>query len=127
MIIVNPTSELHNENQAWERDLAHWKEKLFNLNKQVKTITTSWTDGVEHSELLKFNHRFESHIAASRELMLAIDDHEDQIRDDSLLHYNRLSELAMAVHSNLRARVQELRKEYRDIKTEYFEFLSSNF
>lgn len=127
MLIVDPTSELHNENQAWERDLAHWKEELYKLDQQVTIITESWTDDVEQAELMKFKNRFGTHIDASRELMLAIEDHEDQLRDDSALHYNRLGELAIAVHSNLGARVQELRKEYRDLKTAYFEFLNNNF
>jgi len=127
MLTVDPTSELHNENKAWQRDLANWKEELFKLNKQVNSITESWVDEVEKVELLKFQKRFDTHINDSRELVLAIEDHEDQLQDDSKVHYHRLSEIAIATHANLSARVRELQKEYHDIKTECLEFLTTNF
>ncbi|MEZ5006892.1 MAG: hypothetical protein R2728_03195 [Chitinophagales bacterium] len=119
------TNELfHLEHGQWKRELLFWEDELSFFNNRLGEIVGKWTD----KEVLAKLEQFQNQFIRQAEVIDTLQ-HDIRIHEDEMATHLKKAEDALGVeHSKLHKAFQERmktqRKIYKDLKKEFFKYLS---
>ena len=120
-IIYN--SNMHFEHQQWKGELDFWKGELKIFNNKLDELVKRSTNKNTLAKLEHYQNEFILHKTAIKNMLGAIEDHEDRIVGPSKKNIDILDLKSMKKHGDLRNELEEQRHIYSNLKKGFFRFL----
>lgn len=123
-VLYNPN--MHFEHQLWKRELAFWEEELIAFNFRLSELITRWTT---KEVLAKWNFcqsEFIIHGSVIEELLETIEIHEIYIATENKKGDKPLNNQLAKKHFEIRAKLENQREVYAQLKKDFFKFLTES-
>ena len=121
-IIFN--SDLHFEHNQWKRELFFWKDELKSFQNRLEELVKRWTKKEMLVELEHYQNQFTLQNEVINTLQEDIHIHEISIAAASKKGKDLLDTALVKKHIEFRNRMEVQRNIYRDLKKEFFKFLT---
>lgn len=121
-IIFN--SDLYFEHKQWRRELFFWEDEIRSFNNRLKELVSRWTDKKMLAQLEHFQNQFIIQEEVIDKLLDAINIHEMDIASDSKKGKDVLDTILVKKHLEYRNKMEVQRNIYRELKNEFFKFLT---
>lgn len=117
-------SDLHFEHKLWRQELFFWEDEIKSFNKRLGELTSRWKDKNMLAQLEHYQNQFILQEDAIDKLQASINIHETSIASESKKGKDILDTVLVKKHVELRNKMDVQRHIYRDLKKEFFNFLT---
>jgi len=118
-------NELHFEHQLWTRELKFYKDELAIFNKRLAEVESMYTD----KEILARSKGFQNQLTLQNNLadglLLDLIGHEQFLADTAKESVVSINRRVFSDHPELRDRMDNFVRKYRELRNEYMRYLSS--
>ena len=121
-IIFN--SDLHFEHNQWKRELFFWEDELKSFQNRLEELVKRWTKKEMLVQLEHYQNQFTLQNEVINTLQEDIHIHEISIAAASKKGKDLLDTALVKKHIEFRNRMEVQRNIYRDLKKEFFKFLT---
>ncbi len=117
-------SDLHFEHNQWKRELFFWEDELKSFQNRLEELVKRWTKKEMLVELEHYQNQFTLQNEVINTLQEDIHIHEISIAAASKKGKDLLDTALVKKHIEFRNRMEVQRNIYRDLKKEFFKFLT---
>ncbi|SNR69762.1 hypothetical protein SAMN06265371_10924 [Lutibacter agarilyticus] len=117
-------SDLHFEHKLWRRELFFWEDELKSFQNRLKELVKRWDDKEMLAQLEHYQNQFMIQENAIDKLQDHINVHETIIANSSKKGKDVLDISLVKMHVEFRNKMEVQRHIYRDLKDEFFKFLT---
>jgi len=117
-------SDLHFEHKLWRRELLFWEDELKSFNLRLDELVNRWTNKEMLAQLEHYQNQFVLQGNAINQLQDEINNHETDIAVSTRQGKDLLDTILVKKHIEFRNKMEVQRHIYRDLKKEFFNFLS---
>ena len=118
-------SDLHFEHKLWRRELLFWEDELKSFNLRLDELVNRWTNKEMLAQLEHYQNQFMLQENNIDKLQDEINVHEANISKSTKQGKDLLDIHLVKNHIEFRNKMEVQRHIYRDLKKEFFTFLSS--
>jgi len=117
-------SDLHFEHNQWKRELFFWEDELKSFQNRLEELVKRWTKKEMLVQLEHYQNQFTLQNEVINTLQEDIHIHEISIAAASKKGKDLLDTALVKKHIEFRNRMEVQRNIYRDLKKEFFKFLT---
>lgn len=117
-------SDLHFEHNQWKRELFFWEDELKSFQNRLEELVKRWTKKEMLVQLEHYQNQFILQDEVINTLQEDIHIHEISIAAASKKGKDLLDTALVKKHIEFRNRMEVQRHIYRDLKKEFFKFLT---
>ena len=117
-------SDLHFEHNQWKRELFFWEDELKSFQNRLEELVKRWTKKEMLVQLEHYQNQFTLQNEVINTLQEDIHIHEISIAAASKKGKDLLDTALVKKHIEFRNRMDVQRNIYRDLKKEFFKFLT---
>lgn len=117
-------SDLHFEHKLWRRELFFWEDELKSFKIRLDELVKRWGDKEMLAQLEQFQNQFIIQQNAIDKLQDHINVHETIIANSSKKGKDLLDISLVKMHVEFRDKMEIQRHIYRDLKDDFFKFLT---
>lgn len=117
-------NDLHFEHQVWLNALSFYKEEIGIFEKRLEEVVTRNTVTEVLAQVEHFQNQYIREREVIDELRHDIKQHENFLEKESKEHPVAIDHRAFGDHVELRDRMETFEKLYRELKTEFMQWLS---
>ncbi len=117
-------SDLHFEHKLWRRELFFWEDELKSFQNRLKELVKRWDDKEMLAQLEHYQNQFMIQENAIDKLQDHINVHETIIANSSKKGKDVLDISLVKMHVEFRNKMEVQRHIYRDLKDEFFKFIT---
>ena len=117
-------SDLHFEHNQWKRELFFWEDELKSFQNRLEELVKRWTKKEMLVQLEHYQNQFTLQNEVINTLQEDIHIHEISIAAASKKGKDLLDTALVKKHIEFRTRMEVQRNIYRDLKKEFFKFLT---
>jgi len=117
-------SDLHFEHNQWRRELFFWEDELKSFQNRLEELVKRWTKKDILAQLEHYQNQFILQEKVINTLQDDIHIHEASIAAASKKGKDLLDTTLVKKHIEFRNRMEVQRHIYRDLKKEFFKFLT---
>lgn len=121
-IIFN--SDLHFEHNQWRRELFFWEDELRSFQNRLEELVKRWTKKEMLVQLEHYQNQFILQEEVINDLQEAIQLHEISIAAANKKGKDLLDTVLVKKHIEFRNKMEVQRHIYKDLKKEFFKFLT---
>lgn len=117
-------SDLHFEHEHWRSELFFWKDEIRSFNNRLEELVIRWTDKEVLARLEHYQNLFILHERRIEEFLESIEKHEHLMAGKSMEGEISMDTVMVKNHMEYRNKMQLQRDIFRDLKKEFFAFLT---
>lgn len=119
--------ELHKIYQTWMNELALASDELAYFKLNLEKIVVANTKVEVTSRVEQFQNKFIAHLNELQELKHAVNEAEKKIEENIKSNLVAVDHRKEEMNPELNERMQQFHKLFRELKTEYTQFLAKTF
>lgn len=117
-------SDLHFEHKLWRRELFFWEDELRSFQNRLSELVKRWEDKEMLAQLEHYQNRFIVHEDVINKYQDHINVHESIIANTTKKSKGLLDIALVKKHIEFRNKMDVQRHIYRDLKDDFFKFLT---
>jgi hypothetical protein len=118
-------SDLHFDHNQWNSELSFWEGEIKTFSERLTEVVKNWNSKDDLAKAEHFQNVFILHQEKIDILKHDIHSHEETLAQIAKSQPDEVNKKHFVDHTELRERVDMQRKIFREMKTEFFTFLTA--